>query len=406
MARLLRKPWHEAFFECVSPHTDAPNSFVRWSALSLIGATLKNNVFFEIGTYTLFPNQFIVLVAPPGIGKGTAMNLVKLFIAETKPTPVVNTLSDRITAEKIIECIADGWGTAFSLSNGKIIPGRADHNCLLFSEELRVFLGASEWMLEFLEEAWSRTTYEYQTKNKGSVTIDSMCCSLLAASVPDFLRNVNKDAHMVISGGFSSRCLFIYAENPSKDLPFPEPLKKNPRSKALFDALVTDLKTIASLRGEFKVDPAAKILLIDFLAKLRREASPDESEAMANFKARIKAHVIKLAMVLSVSTGDSLVIAPTDMFNAISMVEQIGRSLEKLFRGAGDAFDAVLTARIQAFVEKHGQTSRQEIMRAMHRHIGSFEALDRILVVLEAIGFLCITQQNKKTVIRHLKGQP
>ena len=76
MARVLRKAWHESFYDCMEPHTDAPNNFITWSALSLIGATLKNNVYLKIGTYTLFPNQFIVLVAPPGIGKGTAMNMV------------------------------------------------------------------------------------------------------------------------------------------------------------------------------------------------------------------------------------------------------------------------------------------------------------------------------------------
>ena len=211
MPRLLKKAWHEAFFDTMEPHSDAPNNFITWSALSLIGATLKNNVYLKIGTYTLFPNQFIVLVAPPGIGKGTAMNMVKGIIDETKPNPLVNTLSDRITAERIIERIADGWQTAPSIIGTQLAMGKVDHNVMLFSEELRVLLGASEWMLTFLEVAWSQSTFDYQTKNKGSVSITSMCCSLLAASVPDFLRNVNHEASMVITGGFSSRCLFIYA---------------------------------------------------------------------------------------------------------------------------------------------------------------------------------------------------
>ena len=127
----------------------------------------------------------------------------------------------------------------------------------------------------------------------------------------------------------------------------------------------------------------------------------DDSEAVANFRARIKAHVIKLAMVLSATRGDSMLITDFDMLNAIAEVNKITLSLEKLFRGAGDSFDAVTTSRIQAFIEKVGQTTRQEIMRALHRHVGSFETLDRILSVLIAIGFCQMTLMGKQQVIKH-----
>lgn len=405
MARLLRKPWHEAYFECVSPHTDAPDSYVIWSALSLIGATLKNNVYFEIGTYTLYPNQFIVLVGPPGVGKGTVMSLIDEMASESTPK-IVNTLSDRITAEKIIERIADGWPTGFSLVGGQLVTGNTDHNCLLFSSEIRVLLGASEWMLEFLEEAWSKNTFDYQTKNKGSVSITSMCCSLLAASVPEFLRNVRQEAQMVITGGFSSRCLFIYAEQSSKDLPWPEPLKKNPKSKKLWDDLVTDLKSIASLKGEYKVTTDAKIKFETFLKLNRAAASKDDSEAIANFRARVKAHVLKLCMIFSASRGDDKTINDIDMMNAITEVNKMIISIERLFRGAGDAIDANLTARVQNFIEKVGATTRREIFKALYRHIGAPEVLDRILAVLIAIGFIEYSTIGGKEMIKHIGKKP
>jgi|GEM_PF-3028471 energy-coupling factor transporter ATP-binding protein EcfA2 len=397
MSRVLKKPFHESFIDCVSPHTDIPDTFIIWSALSLVGAALKNNVYFQIGTYTLYPNMFIVLVGPPGVGKGASMNILEQMITDTKPNQVVNTLSDRITAERIIERISDGWSTAPQLKNMQLVLGKNDHNCLLFSSEIRVLLGASDWMLEFLEEAWSKTTYEYQTKNKGNVAIDNMCCSLLAASVPDFLRNVNREAHMVITGGFSSRCLFIYAENPSKDLPFPEPLKKNLKSKALYDNLVLDLQEIGTLRGEFVIDTGARLRFEAFLRLNRAASSKDDSEAVANFRARIKAHILKLAMIFSVSRDNSLHISDMDMVNAIAEIQKILVSLTKLFRGAGEGMDAAVTARVQDFIEKYGRVSKKEIFKALHRHLNSPEALDRILYVLEAIGYCTVVNSNKMT---------
>jgi energy-coupling factor transporter ATP-binding protein EcfA2 len=397
MSRVLKKPFHESFIDCVNPHTDIPENFIIWSALSLVGAALKNSVYFQIGTYTLYPNMFIVLVGPPGVGKGASMNILEQMIIDTKPNQVVNTLSDRITAERIIERISDGWSTAPQLKNRQLVLGKNDHNCLLFSSEIRVLLGASDWMLEFLEEAWSKTTYEYQTKNKGNVAIDNMCCSLLAASVPDFLRNVNREAHMVITGGFSSRCLFIYAENPSKDLPFPEPLKKNLKSKALYDNLILDLQEIGTLRGEFVIDTGARLRFEAFLRLNRAASSKDDSEAVANFRARIKAHVLKLAMIFSVSRDNTLHISEMDMINAIAEIQKILASLSKLFRGAGEGMDAAVTARVQDFIEKYGRVSKKEIFRALHRHLNSPETLDRILCVLETVGYCTVVNSNKTT---------
>ena len=397
MSRVLKKPFHESFIDCVNPHTDIPENFIIWSALSLVGAALKNSVYFQIGTYTLYPNMFIVLVGPPGVGKGASMNILEQMIIDTKPNQVVNTLSDRITAERIIERISDGWSTAPQLKNRQLVLSKNDHNCLLFSSEIRVLLGASDWMLEFLEEAWSKTTYEYQTKNKGNVAIDNMCCSLLAASVPDFLRNVNREAHMVITGGFSSRCLFIYAENPSKDLPFPEPLKKNLKSKALYDNLILDLQEIGTLRGEFVIDTGARLRFEAFLRLNRAASSKDDSEAVANFRARIKAHVLKLAMIFSVSRDNTLHISEMDMINAIAEIQKILASLSKLFRGAGEGMDAAVTARVQDFIEKYGRVSKKEIFKALHRHLNSPEALDRILYVLEVLGYCTVVNSNKMT---------
>jgi energy-coupling factor transporter ATP-binding protein EcfA2 len=406
VSRQLSKPWHESFLSCVSPHTDAPDNFVLWGALSLIGATLRNKVFFEIGTYTLYPNQFVVLVAPPGIGKGTTMELVEGIIKETSPNAVVNTLSDRITAEKIIEQIAEGWDTGIQIVQQQIVPGTKDHSCLLFSTELRVLLGASEWMLEFLEEAWSKKDFNYQTKNKGSVFVENMCASLLAASVPDFLRNVNKEVHMVITGGFSSRCLFIYADKPSKDLPFPTPLKKSPNSKRLYDQLVADLKEISQLKGEFKIDTEARLIFTDFLKQQRISASADDDlEAIANFRARIKAHVLKLAMIFSASRGNALVIDKIDMLNAISEVKRVGNSLVKLFRGVGDSMDVENAARIQELVEKLGITSRQELFRRLRRHM-TLETLDRVVAALEYCGFLYKQTSAHREQIYHSSKKP
>ena len=394
MARVLTRPWHEIFAECVSPHTDAPVNFITWGALSLIGAALKNNVYLDIGTYTLFPNMFVVLVSPPGIGKGTVMNIIEDLNNDNKLNKVVNTLSDRITTEKIVEKISEGWQMPPKLKGMQLVIGQTDHSCLIFSTELRTLLGGSNWMLEFLEEAWSKTNFDYQTKNKGSAFMENACCSLLAASVPDVLRNINKETHLVITGGFSSRCLFIYADDTSRDDPFPEHWKKNKKSKALRDALMVDLRQISSLHGEFQIATDARIILGKYLTANKLLTTSADSEPEANFRARVKSHVIKLAIAFSVSKGDSLIIDRFDITNAMTEVDKVIDNVKKLFRGAGDSLDATDIARVQNFIEKKGATSKKEIFANLYRHISEGD-LDRVLWVLESIGFCTMRVRNK-----------
>jgi hypothetical protein len=394
LARILRRAWHEVYMDCVEPHTDMPLNFITWSALSLLGAALKNNVFFDIGTYTLYPNMFVVLVAPPGIGKGTAMNIIEDMNNTNKLNKVVNTLSDRITTEKIIESISNGWQQAPHLQGMQLVIGAMEHSCLIFSTELRTLLGGSNWMLEFLEEAWSKTSFDYQTKNKGSAFMQDACCSLLAASVPDVLRNIKRETQIIITGGFASRCLFIYAEDVFKDLPFPEPLKKNKKSKALWDNLLSDLGEISKLRGEFKMAPDARIILERYLTANKKHTADADSESEANFRARVKTHVIKLAIAFSVSKGDSLTLDRFDVSNAISEIDKVIGNVKKLFRGVGDSMDAVNVSRVQTFIEKHSPTTKKEMFSTMYRHL-SWEDLDRILWILENIQF-CTRQERGK----------
>ncbi len=407
MSRILHKPFHEAFLDCYAPHTDIPVNFLTWGALSLIGAVLKDNVFFESGTYTIYPNIFVILVAPPGIGKGAILHIVDKLIEETEPNPVVNLISYRNTTESILIDIEQGWAKAPQIKNQQLVIGGTDHSCLCLSTEIRTLLGASEWMLIFLEEAWSETTFGNKTKNKGTIKIKEMCFSLLAASVPSFMRDVDKmrNSKMIITGGFTSRCFFAYADAPSRFVPFLEPIQDNPKSKALYDNLIIDLKNIALLHGKFTVDTAARIIFEQFLKTQQQIAKSEYSEVLQNSRARIKANTLKLAMIFSASRGDSLVISQVDMANAIAEVSKMFTQLGKLFRGAGEGMDSATTAKIQDFIEKTGRTTEKEIYRALHEHINSPETLNRILYVLETIGF-CIKSSGVPTYYQHAASQP
>jgi len=398
MPRQLKLSVYDALLRCASPHTEAPDKFIIWSAFSIIGGVLKNHVFIKDGLYTLHPNQYIVLVSPPGIGKGTAMNFSWGIIREKPVNPLVNIVQDRITAPRILEKIAVGWNSSVPqiVNQQLIIGGAVDHTCTIFSTELQVLTTASDWMLTFLTDTWDRYDYEYETKNKGSSNVKSMCTSLIGGTVPDFIQNIDRNTSLPIKGGFSSRCLFIYADTPARELIFPPPIDSNPQSMALLAAIKNDLEHIAyNIAGEYTYNTEARIKFENFIKANRPDDSSDNL-SVRYFKTRVRAHVLKLAMIISASRNDSLIIDGYDMDNSISYIKTVLCDLEKVFRGAGESELAPAIGKVRSFIEKMGMANQKELMRQLHTNI-TFENLQRVLYTLETAGYVVPITRGKVT---------
>src|ERR1700728_241141 len=95
--RALSKNWILAYNEAISKISEAPGQYNIWAAIAVVSAVLKNHVRMARGPYVVNPNQYIILVGPPGVGKGTAIHPA-FDIA--KKLNLINTISDRVTAQK------------------------------------------------------------------------------------------------------------------------------------------------------------------------------------------------------------------------------------------------------------------------------------------------------------------
>lgn len=389
--RKLNTNWISSYAAAISPITEAPDPFVIWSAISVISAVLKKKVWVKRGTFKVYPNQYIVLVGPPGVGKGTAIHPAHSFIKDYQPS-LSNYLSDRITAPKIIERLANGFQTQ-AVVNGAIVISK-ESTAVLMATELSTFLGSSDWMTSFLCDTWDRNEFEYDTKNKGSSHIKDMCVSLIGACVPDFIRKINgkQNSSEAINGGFTARTIFVFSNEKSKELPWPislEDVAKVPSTgKTGLETIANlrhDLELISRLNGEFTFDNTAYHDWIAFYKTIKVQDS--DSDVVRHFKARQNIHVIKVAMCLSAATNDSLVIDHWCIDTAIKFVQGVLNTLDITFRGVGESTLSEATAKVQMYIERKGLTSRKELIRDNHRH-ATVEDLDRILNMLIQIGYI------------------
>lgn len=397
MPRLLQKSWLDSYLDYID-NTENPRDYNLWAAISAISSSMKRNIYIWRNFVQYFPNQYIILVGPPGIGKGSAIHPV---IKIVKEAGLVNYLSDKITAEKIIEKLAVGFAKAMPAvsptGQGTLFTIGQDHTACILAKELPVFLSSSEWMHSLLCQLWDENTFEYETKNKGSSFIKDMCVSMLAGCVPDFIRKMSRDALAPVTGGFTARTIFVYATEKAQLLPEGWGRPQGTTSQ-LYDMLLNDLKHISRLSGEMRLSIDAQRLWNQTYAIHNKQGELD-TDAAANFKSRISAHVIKTAMSVSVAEADDLVITKAQLERAITYVETVRDKVDVIFRAVGESPLAVIQDKVITLLEDQGILARDTILRRLYRHTTD-DQLTQVLFTLERSNMVILQTIGDKTVYK------
>jgi hypothetical protein len=345
--------------------------------------------------------MFVILVGHTGLGKGRAINPAVSLLREAG---CANILSDKLTIQYILEKISDRGLAATHAqivgNAGGTISISTDASCFISAPEVEDLLTASDAMAS-LKELWEAKDgpFEYGTRGKGLVKIAKPCPTLLGGCTPSQIAMLFPNH--AVGGGFVRRVSFVYEPERLKRIPWPLPRNGN---DIVRDSLVNDLRHIAQLRGQFKFDPIAS----DMFTKYYNSTGCDEfaDEATASYDTSRPFHAMKLAMALTLSRDDSLIINFVDMNRAILMVNQCSADLRKVFRAVGDSEQAVIIDKVIRFIEKRSKltyVTHQDLMSALWRDVGSTQNLDVILATLEAGGIVATRQKANLTTYHMVK---
>lgn len=350
----------------------------------------------------LFPNLYTVLVGHTGLGKGRSINPV---VSLLKESGVANVMSDKLTIQYILEKISDRGNAAaqlnFTPAPGGIISFALDSSCFISAPELEDLLTTSDAMPP-LKELWEskKGVFEYGTRGKGLVKITDPCPTLLGGCTPSQISFLFPSKS--VGGGFVRRCNFVYESERTKLIPWPVERNGN---DAVRNSLVDDLKHISQLRGAFSFDPHAKRMFQDYYNNTHGDEFADE--ATASYETSRPYHALKLAMALTVSRFDTMVINFLDMEHAIRMVNKCTEDLKRVFRSVGDSDMAVVMDKVIRFIETKGKLSyvtRQDLMGALWKDVGSSTNLDIILATLEAGHVIKREERSGLTTYRIIKA--
>ncbi len=300
MGRRRCANWLQSYME-YTRRTESPDIFHLWSGVATLACACGRSIQMDRGAYCLFPNFYIILVADSAMCR---KSLAEKTAAKIITKAGISVFADLMTKEAIIQ-------RAATLTKK---TGRAE--ITMCSSELSASMpkqAAESGTLAFLTDVFDcPDTWDYETKTKGIEQLKNVCPNILAASTPRWLyKSVPPDA---IGGGFTSRVIFVFSEDATKEEAFPE------LDRALEADLIADLAEIRQLQGDFALDAVARKVFGDWYSYVRKMPALD---GMDGVMGRLHDHVLKLSVLLSVAGGSSMVVGAAELEMAMQMMKQI-----------------------------------------------------------------------------------
>jgi hypothetical protein len=389
--------WLAAYVEYAS-FSEAPKRMHFWSGVSAIAGALRRRVYIEQAYFRWHANFYIVLVAPPGVvSKSTtatiAMSLLKQ-VSSARFGP------DIVTWPALVKSFAEANESFESpLGSGDWIAQCA---LTLESSEFGNLVNPSDReMIDILVNLWDgkQGAFSKVTKGNGIDVIENPWINLIACTTPAWI--AGNFPEYVIGGGFTSRCLFVYADTKDKYIAYPE--EHIPADfYSTQERLVSDLEHIATtMVGRYVLTPEAKEWGRAWY-KHHWEHKPDEldDDRFSGYLSRKQTHVHKTAMILSAARHDNLVIEKDDLFNAALMVTDLEKDMQKVFARIGRTVQSVQAERFVRFIQRNVLVSYAAAYQYVHTAFPDIRNFDGIVRGAISAGYIEPINRGGETYLR------
>ena len=368
----LKQGWLTNYLDYVKLQ-ESPIEFHFWVGVCLIGATLKRNVWFnKQDYYSVFPSQFVILVAKSGAcKKSTAINIGVDILREID---YVNIMAEKATPEALLEGMISKKKRGDSLT--------IDCYAMVYASELGFFLGKqsyNEGMIPMLTDlADCPPKREYKTRSKGNVKLIAPGLTFLGGTTKKGMEDSLPIA--TFGQGFMSRILFIHKD----DTPRINSMIRPPVEERVSIELIKEgLRHIEEVYGGFSVSEDGADWYDQFYAsnKINRSTDPN----MSGYYERKPDHLIKLAMIIAVSEGKDMVLT-SDLFERSKFaLDQAEQPMPDAFIDREATPSGQNAARLMSLIKNSGgKIIWSKALRSCYRYMNNQEFRRSVDTLVEA----------------------
>lgn len=348
---VLQNRNHE-LFKFYNAELPTPDSYVDASWAFLISAALQRRVWIASGM-KVFPNQYIFLVAPPGVGKSitsVVANMLNYWKLDGTPRPEVVTEASMTEKPRMMFPVSatsttyakfvEMMSSLKTMQLHKVPGGKPYAHCsttFVLDELTSIFKKDANEMMSFLLEGWTCSDdYSNETIGRGVNLIRNMCINIIGGTQPDKFAGM-KNLEL-ISSGFTRRAVIIY-ERESRSSKFLIP-EHTPEQKKARDEILLWLKKLHTLYGPVIIDPGAAEWLNEWFEDKSRVRT-NKSPYLDYYYASKQVHIHKMAMALHFGESTEMVLPLSAYQRAIALLERFEKTMHMAFapKASNDAAD-------------------------------------------------------------------
>jgi hypothetical protein len=311
----------------------SPSIYRKWAGIFLVGAAMERKCWLKTAKGKLYPNKYIVLTGPAGVGKSLCTNEVHGLLDELRtPETPFHIAPSSVTRASLID--------ALDAAQRRVVrpmetPAVVSFNSLaIVPNEFGVFLPSWEGdFMSTLTDLWDCGRYA-ETRRTASLKIDIPYTqlNLFSATTPAHLNNLLPEGAW--EQGFMSRTLIVY----SGQVVHTDLFLFNEMDEALRSNIVHDLRDVYKMYGEFSVTEETKQAINEW-AKAGGPPIPDHPKLMS-YRTRRPAHLLKLCMIASAANDSDHIITIDHFAEALDWLSEAEGAMPDVFKSMKNGGDS------------------------------------------------------------------
>jgi hypothetical protein len=320
---------------------ESPTDFCIWSGFFAVSCALQRRAWAWDKPYEIFPNLFLIYMAPPGVcKKSTTIKLAtkvirglpRLFEEQGDKELFTMPIHDgSVTPEGMFDLLQPRTTTIYEEGSSSPISVPLGSRLALIVDELASFLGRQKYnsgaiarLINLYDCKDSDSAY---TKKDKMQAMENVYFNLFAGTTPNgFQESIPEEAH---GGGFLSRVILVRQDEPTRI--FPKPFI--PKGACSLPELSRRLGWISMYKGgHYTLDSEADEMYEKWYVDQKNAFKEGGMFFGDDGNVRMDLMLMKLAMMIRAQAyDDSTVISGRDMAAAIQLIEEIGQAKRSVY---------------------------------------------------------------------------
>jgi uncharacterized protein YciW len=384
----------DAYMQHLDP-LETPRAYDFWTGMWMLSNAVGRRLVINRPRAPVFLNTYIILVAEAGTTrKSTAVRIATSILQDAgmlEHAHLVTSSSNKAAMDEgLSKLTADGNDAQLCISVSELVS----------------FMGKEVHAIStpgYLTDIYDCPSERVVERAVGAKRISNLYPTLLSASTPSWLvRAINPD---VIEGGFTSRCLFIWEEQPKRRVAWPQ---ENALAGMLRGQMFSELKRVRELANKHNARGIGitKNALARFVQWYEDRELVVNNSFLASFQAREDHHVLRAAGLLACNDC-SFMIDHHHIGHAIKLITSARDKASHIFAPPEADHTRLATGieRVRAVIHEAGElgVQRTRILYATRRYV-SVRELNYVLQLMHDLGMIRVfeesTRGRKATIYR------